>query len=178
MRKSIGPSIAVVVMLLTGCGKPPAATITRALASTNVVFQTYDGMVFPLAQSAVDRVKQIVKQFQDPSRVEIRKRILPAYSGSFRLGDVRFGWVDALLCLRDPKANRYYVVSDEALAPMSEALMNAWGPPPAREVSRQQWEEILAEMGHTGKAAEVSPARGNLPARSETGAASKPPGAD
>ena len=90
-----------------------------------------------------------MKHFDDPARVEVRKDILPAYSGFFILGDVQFGWVGSLLCLKDPEAQRYYVVQDSALGKMSEVLTKAWGPPPAHDLSREQWQEVVAALEST-----------------------------
>ena len=173
MTKIICTSIAfLLVILVVGCRKAPTALIVRALASTNVVFQAYDNDRFTLSERDGDTVKHMVKQFQDPSRVEVRKEILPAYSGSFILGDVWFGWVGSLLCLKDPNAERYYVIQDAALAPMAEALMKAWGPPPAHAVSKEQWHEILAAINTRGGAEPDGPANRSQPIRSNTNSTS------
>src|ERR1043166_9611251 len=69
----------ILAMLSYGCRRPPAAVLARALASTNVVFQTYAGESVVLSEAGSGTVKKIVPRFSDSSRVEARKEILPAF---------------------------------------------------------------------------------------------------
>jgi len=132
-----------------GCRKPPADVLARAQASTNVTFQTYSGESIVLPEASATRVKQMVKCFSDPSRVELRNEILPAFSGHLVLQDVSFGWIGSLLCLKDPGAERWYVIEEAALGRMTEAYFKAKGPPPMGELSRAQWGRVLATLEDT-----------------------------
>ena len=136
------------VVFGAGCGKPPAALISRALAATNVVFQTHFQEPIALSEPAGETVRQIVKRFGDPSCVEARKDILPAFTASFVLGDVWFGWLGNLLCLKDPNVQRYYVVQDDTLGKMSKAYFKALGPPPMdeHELSSEEWRHVIAVL--------------------------------
>jgi hypothetical protein len=145
--KTLCAGIAVILVML-GCGgrKSPTALIARALSSTNVVFQTDRQEPITLSVRRAEMVTRAVRIFEDPSRVEIRKEILPAYTGRFVFGDVSFGWVGSLLCLKGSDGQEYFVVQDAALGKMSELYFKKLGPPPTHELSGDEWQEVLAEL--------------------------------
>jgi hypothetical protein len=140
---------ALLVLLEVGCTKPPPALIASALASTNVVFQAHSQEPITLTRRGGDTLRSIVNRFDNSSHVKVMKDILPAFSGRFVLGNVRFGWVGSLLCLKDPDAERYYVVQDSILGKMSEVYLGALGPPPVHELSNEQWQEVIAVLENT-----------------------------
>jgi hypothetical protein len=140
---------ALLVLLDAGCRRPSTALIATALASTNVVFQAHSQEPITVAGRGRDTLRKIVKRFDDSSHVEVRKDVLPAFSGRFVLGGVWFGWVGSLLCLKDPGAQRYYVIQDSIFGKMSEVYFKALGPPPVHELSKEQWKEVIAVLENT-----------------------------
>jgi hypothetical protein len=171
MTKSVFMSLAVVLVILAfGCRKPPAALVARALASTNVVCQPYHQEPITLSKRGDETIKRIVKLFEDASRVEVRtdKTLLPAPEGWFLLGDVHFFFIGSLLCLQDKEKGIYYVVQDPVLGKMAELHLRIEGRIRPGDLSREQWQEVVAALENGNDAERGGAANGSQPIRSQT----------
>lgn len=133
----------------SGCRKLPNDQITKAIASTNAVFQTTDGSgkVIQLSPRQTKGLKQIVERFGDASQVRTEKDIPAAPSGIFILGDVYFGWFGSYLYIHDSKPERYYVIDVSILGQMALAYDKAMdATPPLSAPSEEKWREILSTL--------------------------------
>jgi hypothetical protein len=118
--------------------------VTKALSSTNAVFQPNLQDPIILSSRQIETVKRIVGHYKIRSKVRVEKDILPAPEGAFVLGAVRFHWLGNMLYFHDHDANRYYIVEDATLNEMSHTFFEVEGQrPPLQYPSHEQWIKIL-----------------------------------
>jgi hypothetical protein len=134
------------ILMCVGCKNAPADVISKALASTNVLFQPNLQEPITLSRSEAETLKRIVRRFNQRSNVRVEKDILPHELGRFILGDTRFGWLGKMLYFHDAATERYFMVEDTILGELAEAYFEVQGQPPLKNPSQDQWKEILSAL--------------------------------
>ena len=134
-------------VLPTGCRKPPAEAINRALAATNATFRTAGIDPIELSAGQTANLKRIVTLFPDHAVVKRTDEDLVADSGGFTVGDVQFGWIGNRLELYAEQENYCFVVTNKSLGELALELFKEEATNPI--ITSNDWAKMLTVLEKT-----------------------------